>query len=63
MAGEQAGQFYWCLRHKRVESADRCGAELLMGPYPSAAEAESYADKAKTRNEAWDDEDERWHNG
>lgn len=60
MADESAEQFFWCLRHKRVETSDRCGSELLMGPYGSAEEAQGYADTAKTRNDAWDADDERW---
>lgn len=53
-------QFYWCLRHKRVESTERCGAELRMGPYATAAQAQAYAETAEGRNEAWDEDDERW---
>jgi hypothetical protein len=57
-----AEQWYWCLRHSRAESTDRCGSELLMGPYPSREAAESYAETAKAREESWDAEDERWKN-
>lgn len=60
MADGDAGQFYWCLRHERVESTDRCGAEMRMGPYATAEEAQAYSEKAKARNEAWAEEDERW---
>lgn len=57
---DQENQFYWCLRHQRVESTRRCGAEMRMGPYASAAEAEAFAEKAKEREDAWAAEDERW---
>lgn len=63
MAADEAGPFYWCLRHERVESTTRCGAEMRMGPYATAEEAEGFADKAKGRNEAWDADDERWAGG
>ena len=53
-------QWFYCLRHKRAESADRCGSELLMGPYPSRDAAEKYAETAQAREDAWEAEDERW---
>jgi hypothetical protein len=60
--GDDAGaaQWYWCLRHHRAESEDRCGSDLLMGPYPTREAAERYAETAKDREEAWKAEDERW---
>ncbi len=63
MAQDRAGEFYWCLRHKRVETTDRCGAQMRMGPYATAEEAEGFAEKAKQRNDAWKQEDERWSGG
>ncbi|MPZ72196.1 MAG: hypothetical protein GEU74_03040 [Nitriliruptorales bacterium] len=53
-------KWYWCLRHNRAESVDRCGADLLMGPYESREAAERYAETAKAREDAWEAEDERW---
>ena len=53
-------QHFWCTKHQRVEQKDRCSATVLMGPYPSAEEAASYADTAKQREDAWSAEDERW---
>ena len=63
MASEEPGQWYWCLRHQRAESTQRCKADVLMGPYGSAQEAAQYSEKAAARNEAWDAEDERWEGG
>jgi hypothetical protein len=61
VADEQPTQWYWCLRHRRAEPAGQaCGADLRMGPYPSEAAAQSFAETAQTRDEAWDAEDERW---
>lgn len=57
---EASAKWYWCLRHNRAESADRCGSELLMGPYESRAAAEAFADTANAREDAWEAEDERW---
>ena len=62
MADETAA-FYWCLRHQRVETTDRCGADLRMGPYGSEAEARRYAETAAQRDEAWQREDEEWEGG
>lgn len=58
---EDDTKWYWCLHHERVESTDRCAAALRMGPYASAAQARAYAEIAQTRNEAWEEDDERWH--
>ena len=60
MAPDQTEQFYWCLRHERVESADLCPADLRMGPYPTAEDARRFAETAKSREETWEAEDERW---
>lgn len=57
---EQEQQFFWCTRHHRVEQADRCSANVLMGPYPTADEAARYAETAKQREDTWEAEDERW---
>ena len=61
MADDPATEFYWCLRHQRVESTDLCPADQRMGPYPSPEAAERFAETAKSRNEDWAAEDERWH--
>jgi hypothetical protein len=34
-----------------------------MGPYPTPEAAERFAETAEARNEAWDEEDERWQGG
>lgn len=62
-SNEENGQWYWCLRHNEAESTKRCGAEMRMGPYPTKEAAAQYAEKAKARDEAWEEEDERWENG
>jgi hypothetical protein len=55
------GRYYWCLRHRRVETdADKCAAKYLLGPYESAADAERALERVRERNEAWDAEDARW---
>lgn len=56
-----SGDFYWCVKHGRVESGDQlCAAQERLGPYPSRGEAEQALEKVKQRNEEWDAEDARW---
>ncbi|MPZ27061.1 MAG: hypothetical protein GEV12_11765 [Micromonosporaceae bacterium] len=56
--------YYWCLRHKRVESGDNmCAARHRLGPFDTAAEAERALERVRERNEAWDEEDARWEGG
>lgn len=60
MADRDAAQWYYCTRHERVEPANGCPAAFRMGPYPSPEAAAAYADTAEARNDAWQEEDERW---
>lgn len=52
-------QWYWCLRHQRVES-EPCGAANRMGPYPTREAARNWKDRVDAREDAWDADDERW---
>ena len=57
----QGGRYYWCLRHNRVETDDnKCAERFLLGPYPTAMEAEHALEKVAERNAEWDAEDARW---
>jgi len=59
--GGNGGGHYWCLRHNRVEiDADKCASRFLLGPYPSAAEAERALERVQERNAEWDADDARW---
>ncbi|OZV84567.1 hypothetical protein CA850_01590 [Micromonospora echinospora] len=61
MSDSGRGSYYWCLRHHRVETeADKCPAKFVLGPYPSAADAENALERVQERNEAWEAEDARW---
>jgi hypothetical protein len=57
---DDSPRYYWCLRHRRVESEHPCGSDLRMGPYPTKEAAERYAETAQGREESWEAEDERW---
>jgi hypothetical protein len=53
--------FYWCLTHNRVEAADdRDDLENSLGPYPTEAAATNWKATLESRNEAWQEEDDRW---
>jgi hypothetical protein len=54
-------QWYWCLVHRRVESAHACKADSRMGPYASPEAARDWKARLEQREDAWEEEDERWH--
>lgn len=49
-----AGQWYWCLTHRRVEPWDACRNEVRLGPYGSADDAAHALERVRDRNEQWD---------
>lgn len=53
-------KFWYCLIHHSVEPNDGCADSMRLGPFPTRADAELALDRARSRNESWD-EDERWH--
>jgi hypothetical protein len=53
-------EWYFCLRHHRVEPRDGCRAADRLGPYASEAEAQNALSKVADRNEQWDN-DPRWN--
>ena len=58
------GAYFWCLRHRRVESAaDACPENNRLGPYATRDEAEHAMAKVAERNAEWDAEDARWSGG
>jgi len=53
--------WYWCLTHGRPESGEaRDDLENALGPYASEDEARRWREKVEERNEAWQEEDDRW---
>jgi hypothetical protein len=54
-------EWYWCLRHNRVEDADHaCRAEDRLGPYDTKEEAEHWRERVEARNAKWEAEDRAW---
>jgi hypothetical protein len=63
MTDELIPEYYWCLRHSRVEKGDAvCPAKYRLGPYRTEAEASQALDLVRQRNDEWEAEDQRWEN-
>jgi len=61
MSNSGGGQYYWCLRHNRVETdADVCPASKTMGPDATRVEAEQALKRVAERNAQLDADDARW---
>ena len=63
MSEDEGQQFWFNTETKQVEQGRQSHYTDLMGPYPTQAEAQQALDTAAARNEAWDDEDDRWKKG
>jgi hypothetical protein len=55
-------QYWWCLKHSRVERDDEVDTkgDDRVGPYPTQERAENWRDEFQARNERWDREDAEW---
>ena len=58
--GDARGEWYYCFKHKKVETNAECHEMDRMGPYPTREDAENWRERVAARNEAWGDED--WRN-
>jgi hypothetical protein len=54
------GEWYYCLKHEKVEEGPECPALDRFGPYPTRTDAEHAMERAAERNLAWET-DPRWH--
>lgn len=52
------GQYWYNVATKSVEKGPQSDWSQLLGPYNSAAEAETAMSKVQARNEAWDEDEE-----
>ena len=54
--GVRSGDYDWwyCLKHMRVERGPGCADKWRMGPYATEAEAANALNTAAQRNEGWD---------
>ena len=53
-------QFWFNTQTKTVEKGRQSHYRDLMGPYPTQQAAEQALTTAASRNDSWDDEDDRW---
>ncbi|MEO5875138.1 MAG: hypothetical protein ABIS86_08445 [Streptosporangiaceae bacterium] len=51
------GQWYFCLKHMKVEHGAGCPDKVRMGPYATQAEAGLAIEHAKERNDSWENSD------
>jgi len=59
---EPATEWYWDLHNHRAVPADERGrGDHMLGPYPTKGAAENWKVVVETRNEAWQQEDDRWN--
>ncbi|MGW6458188.1 hypothetical protein ACWF94_20135 [Streptomyces sp. NPDC055078] len=56
----KAGEWYYCLQHKKVEEGPECPAKDRFGPYGSPEEATRAMETARERNLSWET-DPKWH--
>jgi hypothetical protein len=50
-------QWWFCLKHMRVEQGPGCPGKDRMGPYDSEADAAHALEHARERNEEWQRQD------
>ncbi|WP_395111374.1 hypothetical protein [Actinomadura sp. SCN-SB] len=61
MPGTDDGDWWFCLKHMKVEHGAGCPNKDRMGPYDSESAAANALETARRRNEAWraqDDDDD-----
>lgn len=52
-------EFWYCIKHSRVEGEEGCPNKDRLGPYDTEAEASRAIENAAERTEAWD-HDPQW---
>ena len=56
--GDAQGEWYYCFKHKKVETRDECRKMDRMGPYSTVADAENWRERVVARNEEWENEEQ-----
>lgn len=56
-------EWFYCLKHGTVETADGCRSADRLGPYPDKATAARALEIAKERTESEDRRDREWNSG
>lgn len=52
------GEWFFCLKHMRVEHGPGCPDRDRMGPYATEAQAANALQHARERNEQWEAQDD-----
>lgn len=53
-------EYWYCLKHHRVEGREGCKNADRLGPYPTEAEAARALEHVEERNEEWEN-DPNWN--
>ncbi|WP_212910553.1 hypothetical protein [Streptomyces sp. TS71-3] len=53
------GEWYYCIKHHKVEEGPECPAKNRLGPYATREEAARALETVSDRNREWDT-DPRW---
>lgn len=56
-------QWWYCLKHQRVEPEDGCANAERLGPFQTQDEAARALEIAAKRNEEWDEREQEWDSG
>jgi hypothetical protein len=51
---DEGHEWYYCVKHHRVEEEVGCQAKDRLGPYRTREEAEHALEKVRERNAAWE---------
>lgn len=57
---DQDDQWWFCLRHQKVEQGTGCANSERMGPYATSQDAEASLRLAAERTEQWEN-DPKWN--
>jgi hypothetical protein len=57
---ELAGEFWWCMKHSRVEKYQDTDSANRIGPFASYEEAEHALQTIHDRESAYDKADSQW---
>lgn len=55
--------WWYCLKHAKVEEGPGCANDSRLGPFATEAEAANAIQHAKERNKEWDAADADWDKG
>jgi len=53
-------EYWWCMKHHKVEDDDECPNYDRLGPYHSPEDAARALEKIRGRNQKWDN-DPSWN--